>query len=148
MRARTVVGARVAGRRDGPLLVVSFVGLVTPSALIAGRWHILEAMTPGVEAVVVDFRRAALLVTHVDLAAIARQPGTELTRDPAPMAWVTPDEITARMWREHALDLGLSGLRRWASCDAQECERWARQQARLTSVDRQWPPGARTEPSG
>jgi hypothetical protein len=124
---KNMVGeARLSCRRDGPVLLVTVVGLVTVPTIQGIRAWIVER-TSGARSVAVDYTGSVLALTDENLRQLAAPGG--LQRADLPMAWAVPDQETAALWMRQIVRCAFAGQRRHVTCDLSEALEWARSQA-------------------
>jgi hypothetical protein len=115
--------------RVGVVLVVAYVGLVTPSTLGRARRDTrAQAEEMGCRAVVVDARRAVLAV---DRRALMPEGKPELAQKPVGI--VVP-EAALEMFQAHAWDMAERGYLRAVFTDVDSALIWARAKAPLARL--------------
>ena len=120
---------RLRSQLLGCVFVVAATGLLTAQGVRNVRRWVREAVPVEAGAVVMDYRRCAVVITDDDLQALARP---ELPLSPTiPLAWLVSDCATAALWNRQVLRLALVGQRRFASCLYESAIAWATEQARL-----------------
>lgn len=118
--------ARLQVSSRGAVLSVGVSGLVTARTIEEIRLF-LAPMMPSAGAVWIDYTRAAIAVTDLELQGLV-SPIAAGARS-VPMAWAVADEGTAELWSRQALRLALHGHHRFVGLGVDEAARWAEQEA-------------------
>ena len=117
---------QVSARRG--VLSVGVSGLVTAGTIEQIRL-MLAPIAPQAGAVWIDYTRAAIAVTDLELQGLAT-PIAAGARS-IPMAWAVSDDGTAELWARQSLRLALHGHRRFVAMGVDQAAAWAAREIAL-----------------
>lgn len=123
--------ARLQISSRGAVLGVGVSGLVTAGTIKQIR-RLLAPMMPMARASWIDYTKAAIAVTDLDLQWLALPIAAGATS--IPTAWAVADEGTAELWSRQVVRLALHGHRRFVARGVDAAARWAQQEAALATL--------------